>query len=174
MKFEKVSFEQFRNDYVNCFYSDVKEITPQLSDKIWDIYQNIKLPKRATAGSAGYDFYLPMDILFRYNFDIKFPTGIKVELDSDKFLMCAPRSGLGFKFALRLMNTQGYIDSDYYNNPNNEGHIFAKMRMEKPGPALKLCAGDAFMQGIILPYFITEDDSATAERVGGLGSTSKI
>ena len=172
MKFEKVSFEQFRKDYIGCFYSDVKEITPQLSDQIWEIYQNIKLPKRATAGSAGYDFFLPMDILFRYDIDVKFPTGIKIKLDSDKFLMCAPRSGLGFKFALRLMNTQGYIDADYYNNPDNEGHIFAKMRMEKRGPALRLNAGDAFMQGIILPYFTTEDDSTTAERMGGLGSTS--
>ena len=173
MKFEKVSFEQFRDDYISCFFSDVREVTPQLSDYIWEIYQKIRLPERATGGSAGYDFFMPSDVLFRYGIDVKFPTGIKVRLDSDKFLMCVPRSGLGFKFALRLMNTQGIIDADYYNNPNNEGHIFAKMRMEKQGPALKLSAGEAFMQGIILPYYTVEGDNATAQRTGGLGSTSK-
>ena len=147
MKFEKVSFEQFRDDYISCFYSDVREVTPQLSDQVWDIYQKIRLPERATAGSAGYDFFMPSDVLFRYGVDVKIPTGIKVKLDQDKFLMCVPRSGLGFKFALRLMNTQGIIDADYYNNPNNEGHIFAKMRMEKQGPALKLSAGEASYAG---------------------------
>lgn len=172
MKFEKVSFEQFRDDYISCFYSDVREVTPQLSDQVWDIYQKIRLPERATAGSAGYDFFMPSDVLFRYGADVKIPTGIKVKLDLDKFLMCVPRSGLGFKFALRLMNTQGIIDADYYNNPNNEGHIFAKMRMEKQGPALKLSAGEAFMQGIILPYYIVEGDNTTAQRMGGMGSTS--
>ena len=172
MKFEKVSFEQFRDDYISCFYSDVREVTPQLSDQVWDIYQKIRLPERATAGSAGYDFFMPSDVLFRYGVDVKIPTGIKVKLDPDKFLMCVPRSGLGFKFALRLMNSQGIIDSDYADNPNNEGHIFAKMRMEKLGPALKLFAGEAFMQGLILPYYTVEGDNTTAQRTGGLGSTS--
>ena len=69
------------------------------------------------------------------------------------------------------MNTAPVIDTDYYNNPNNEGHIFAKMRMEKQGPALKLSAGEAFMQGIILPYYIVEGDNTTAQRMGGMGST---
>lgn len=173
MKFEKVTFEQFKKDYIGCFLADVKEITPQIHDQIWDIYQNIRLPQRATAGSAGYDFYLPMDMLFRHDMEVMIPTGIKVQLDKDKVLMCVPRSGLGTRFALRLMNTQGYIDSDYYNNPKNEGHIFAKIRMEKSGPALQLRAGEAFMQGIILQYFTVDDDNTTAERVGGLGSTSK-
>lgn len=172
MKFEKVSFEQFRDDYVSCFFSDVREVTPQISDYIWETYQKIRLPERATGGSAGYDFFMPTDVLFRYGVAVKFPTGIKVKLDPDKFLMCVPRSGLGFKFALRLMNSNAIIDADYYNNPNNEGHIFAKMRMENQGPALKLSAGEAFMQGIILPYYTVEGDNATAQRTGGMGSTS--
>ena len=70
-KFEKVSFEQFKKDF-----SDIS----QDIDEIKRIYDNIKLPKRATVGSAGYDFYSPIDFRLIQNRTIKIPTGIKRNL----------------------------------------------------------------------------------------------
>ena len=104
-KFEKVSYEQF--------YKDFKETFPLYSDnEIKDIYDNIKLPKRATTGSAGYDFFSPIDITLRKNETIKIPTGIRAQIDDGYVLLMFPRSGLGFKYRLQLNNTIGVIDSD--------------------------------------------------------------
>ena len=84
-----------------------------------------------------------------------------------------PRSGLGFKFRLQLNNTVGIIDSDYYFS-DNEGHIFVKLTNDSnEGKVVDLKEGDAFAQGIFLPYGITEDDDVTASRNGGFGSTGK-
>ena len=115
-KFYKVSFEQFKNDW-----SENDSIA-----ELENIYENIKLPKRATSGSAGYDFYSPIDITLEPGKTIKIPTGIRVEICDGWVLKCYPRSGLGFKFRLQLNNTVGIIDSDYFNS-DNEGHIFAKI-----------------------------------------------
>lgn len=164
MKFERVSYKQFEKDYLDCFPYTMSE------EEVHRVYSAIQLPRRATAGSAGYDFFSPVSFHVGFEASSKIPTGIKVELPKHTFLMCVPRSGLGFKYGLTLLNTAGIIDGDYYNNPSNEGHIFAKVISRNP---LTINSGDAFMQGIILPYFVTEDDSANGERVGGMGSTSK-
>ena len=119
-KFYKVSFEQFKNDW-----SENDSIA-----ELENIYENIKLPKRATSGSAGYDFYSPIDITLEPGKTIKIPTGIRVEICDGWVLKCYPRSGLGFKFRLQLNNTVGIIDSDYFNS-DNEGHIFAKITNDK-------------------------------------------
>ena len=82
--------------------------------------------------------------------------------------MCVPRSGLGFKYGCRLVNTCGIIDEDYYY-ADNEGHIMAKITCDK---GFKLASGDRFMQGIFVPYAVTADDDPIAsERTGGFGST---
>lgn len=133
-----------------------------------DEYNNIKLPQRGTALSAGYDFFAPYDINLSPWEEALIPTGIGVELDEDKFLMCVPRSGLGFKFGLGLANTVGIIDADY-SHAANGGHIMAKLTsQDKP---IHINKGQAFMQGIIVPYCRTEDDHSDGERVGGFGST---
>ena len=130
------------------------------------------LPKRATAGSAGYDFFSPVDFTVAPGQGIKLPTGIRVEMEPEWVLKCYPRSGLGFKYRLQLNNTVGIIDSDYFYS-DNEGHIFAKLTNDsRENKTLELKAGEGFMQGIFVEYGITVDDDATAIRNGGFGSTT--
>lgn len=165
-KFEKVSFAQFKEGFLSSFEEQPEE-------KIKEIYEGLKLPKRATTGSAGYDFYTPVDITLAPGETVKIATGIRVRMDQDWVLMCFPRSGLGFKFRMQLNNTVGIIDSDYYGS-DNEGHIFAKITNDsKEGKTLSVKAGDAFMQGIFMQYGLTEDDDVTDIRNGGFGSTTK-
>ena len=164
-KFYKVSYEQFEKDWKETFED-------QSCSNISAIYNNIKFPKRATVGSAGYDFYLPKDITLAPGRTIKLPTGIRVRMNADWVLKCYPRSGLGFKFRLQLNNTVGIIDSDYFYS-DNEGHIFSKITNDSnEGKLLQLKAGDAFMQGIFVEYGITVNDDVAAFRNGGFGSTS--
>ena len=106
-KFEKVSFEQFKKDWIDTFGLDEEA-------NIEEIYENIKLPRRATAGSAGYDFFAPVRLILEPGETLKIPTGIRVEMDPEWVLKCYPRSGLGFKYRLQLNNTVGIIDSDYF------------------------------------------------------------
>ena len=163
-KFEKVSFEQY--------YEAVKE-TGMTEDAIRAQYEEIKLPTRGTQLSAGYDFFSPVNFTLAPGETIKIATGIRVRLDEDKFLALVPRSGLGFKYRLQLNNTIGIIDADYVNS-DNEGHIFAKITNDSnEGKTLTLEKGQGFMQGIILNYFLTEDDKADGVRNGGFGSTSR-
>ena len=165
-QFEKVSQQQFVQDFLSCF-SDVKE------EKAIEIYENIKLPLRSTKGSAGYDIYAPMDIKLVPNQTIKIPTGIRVKIDDGYFLGIVPRSGLGFKFALQLDNTIGIIDADYYGS-SNEGHIFLKMtNHSNENKVVQVLQGQGIAQGIFIPFGITYDDDCNEIRNGGLGSTTK-
>ena len=158
-KFEKVSFEQFSESF--------------LSDDVKSVYENIKLPRRATSGSAGYDFFLTKDISLAPGQTALIPTGIRVRIDEGWTLQLYPRSGLGFKYRLQLNNTVGIIDSDYYFS-KNEGHIFCKITNDsKEGKTVELKEGDAFCQGLFLPFGITTDDDTEGIRDGGFGSTDK-
>ena len=162
-KFEKVSYKQFADAYRDDFGGS--------DDEIRTVYDSVKLPKRATAGSAGYDFYTPVAIHLEPGQTVKIPTGIRAKMETDWVLMIYPRSGLGFKFRLQLNNTVGVIDSDYYNS-DNEGHIFIKITNDSnEGKTVDVAAGGGFAQGIFMPYGITEDDDVTDERNGGFGST---
>lgn len=168
--FEKVSFEQFKKDWVDTF--DLKDtLNEKIEEDIKNIYEQIKLPERATSGSAGYDFIIPIDLTLKSKDEIKIPTGIRVSIVEGWWLGCLPRSGLGFKYKLQLNNTMGVIDSDYYYS-DNEGHIFIKMTNDG-NKTLEIRAGEGFAQGIFLPYGITTNDNATAIRNGGFGSTNK-
>lgn len=156
-KFEKVSFAQYENDEENA--------------KVY--YDQIKLPKRATTGSAGYDFYMPYDLTLEPGQTAKIPTGIRARMENGWVLCLFPRSGLGFKYRLQLNNTVGIIDADYYGS-DNEGHIFAKITNDSnEEKVLELKQGEGFMQGIFLPFGITEDDDTNEIRNGGFGSTTK-
>ena len=162
-KFEKVSFEQFKNSFDSEF--TLEEIT--------EMYNNLKLPKRATVGSAGYDFFAPFDITLAPGQTIKIPTGIRAKMEVEWVLKLYPRSGLGFKYRLQLNNTVGIIDSDYYYS-SNEGHIFAKITNDSnENKTVEIKALTGFMQGIFLEYGITYDDEVTEIRDGGFGSTTK-
>lgn len=134
-------------------------------------YLNVSLPKRATSGSAGYDFFAPKEYTLLPGETVKIPTGIRVKIDDGWVLTIFPRSSLGFKYKLRLDNTVGIIDSDYYH-AENEGHIFIKLTNcgDKP---LTIEKGKAFAQGVFLEHGITYDDESVGVRTGGFGSTDK-
>ena len=163
-KFEKVSAAQFIESWADTF-SDVPV------DKITENYEGIRLPERATRGSAGYDFYSPLDFVLKPGETIKIPTGVRAKIEPGWVLMIFPRSGLGFKYRIQLNNTVGIIDSDYYDS-DNEGHILIKITNDSnEGRILSLNAGDGFAQGVFLPFGITEDDDTESVRNGGFGST---
>lgn len=165
-KFYKVSYEQFKVGYVD-YHQDASE------DVIRQAYDELKLPKRATKGSAGYDFYTPIDVNLKPGETIKIPTGIRCEMNESWVLMIYPRSGLGFKFRLQLNNTVGVIDSDYFYS-DNEGHIFIKMTNDSnEGKVVDVQKGQGIAQGIFMQYGIVEDDDTLEVRNGGFGSTTK-
>lgn len=152
-KFEKVSLKEF-----------IKNGTEET-------YNDILLPKRATVGSAGYDFFAPAELNIKSGETALVPTGIRCKIDEGWVLKIYPRSGLGFKYRLTLNNTVGIIDSDYYF-ADNEGHIFIKMT-NLGDKDLTVEKGKAFAQGIFIEYGITVDDECDALRTGGFGSTDK-
>lgn len=165
-KFHKVSFDRFQKDFQKAICS-ADEMT------VKEIYDDISLPKRATSGSAGYDFYTPVDFTLKPNESILIPTGIRAEINEGWVLKLYPRSGLGFKFRLQLNNTVGIIDSDYFFS-DNEGHILIKLsNCSNENKDVSLEKGNGVVQGIFLQYGITIDDDATAIRNGGFGSTTK-
>ena len=165
-KFQKVSLEQFIKDCIDTFGDTYTE------EEIVNIYDNIKLPKRATKGSAGYDFYTPIDIMLTPNHTIKIPTGIRCKMEEGWVLKIYPRSGLGFKYRMQLNNSVGVIDEDYFYS-NNEGHIMAKITNDtNENKNIIVDSGSGFIQGIFVQYGITTDDDADGIRNGGFGSTT--
>lgn len=173
-KFEKVSFGQFKKDWLNTFPEWKDEADIDYMDKvIWNVWQSIKLPERATKMSAGYDFYMPCDLMIKAGEARTIPTGIRCIMAEGWVLQMYPRSGMGFKNGVHLANTVGIIDGDYYGS-SNEGHIFIKLINDSAlSKDLLLEEGKAFCQGIFLPFGITDNDNATGIRDGGFGSTSK-
>ena len=165
VKFEKVSFKQFKKDVLDCGFKFSDE-------ELMDMWDNIKLPKRATVGSAGYDFYAPFDMIIKFGKTVKFPTGIKCYMDDGVVLTLFPRSGLGFKYGMQLYNTVAVIDADYCL-AKNEGHIHCKYHYLNPNvDEVVVKQGDGYMQGIFLPFIKTVDDNTDGVRVGGFGSTN--
>lgn len=191
-KFEKVSFDRYVTDLINsrsvyfleqlreyCEITkrDLKETALMLhGDTLKKIYDNIKCPKRATVGSAGYDFFAPVEfsIPTSSNGSVLVPTGIRCKMEEPNMVLSIyPRSGLGFKHKVGLNNTVGIIDQDYYYS-DNEGHIMIKLsRNSSASDELKIETGEAFAQGIFTHYYITEDDDVTEIRNGGFGSTTQ-
>ena len=163
-KFQKVSFEQFAKAMKDTFGE---------SEEPRRVYDEIILPRRATAGSAGYDFRSTVSVSLAPGETVMIPTGIRVKIDEGWALLLFPRSGLGFRYRLQLNNTVGVIDSDYYDS-DNEGHIFIKMTNDSnEGKTCVIERGAAFAQGIFMPFGITADDDASEIRNGGFGSTSR-
>ena len=157
-RFERISEKQFKTDLKALLNSEE------------DLYDNIKLPIRATKGSAGYDFVSPVDFTLKPNETIKIPTGIRCKIDDGYVLQIYPRSSLGFKYQMALMNTVGIIDSDYYN-ADNEGHIICAI-VNRGDKDIVINKGDRFVQGIFVQYFLAEEEENSAVRHGGFGSTN--
>ncbi len=132
------------------------------------------MPKRATSGSAGYDFYAPGYVTLKTGNSVLIPTGIRAKIDEGWVLSVYPRSGLGFKHRVQLDNTVGIIDADYYG-ADNEGHIMIKLSCDahEVGHTVYIEKGDGFAQGIFTQFGITVDDAAGDKRTGGFGSTDK-
>ena len=138
-----------------------------------DAPESTKLPQRSTKFSAGYDFYAPTDIFIPAGGEsVLVPLNVKAIMPGDMVLMLFIRSSLAVKLNLSLVNSVGIIDSDYANNPNNDGNIGVKFR-NNGSETIIIREGERCMQGIFVRYFVTEDDNATDERVGGYGSTDR-
>lgn len=133
-------------------------------------YPDAVLPTRATKGSAGYDFTVIEDT-FCPQYKVTYvPTGIKMQIDDGFELRLSIRSSSPKKYGVMLANGIGVIDSDYYNNPDNEGHIM--FAIWPFGGDVTFKKGDRIGQGVIERYYLTDDDVAEGVRNGGFGSTS--
>ena len=153
-KFEKVSIDEFSKYY----------------DKT--LYEEYDLPKRMTRHSAGYDFLAIEGFTIKPGEIKKIPTGYKATFGNDEMLMILVRSSMGFKYNVRMTNQVGIIESDYYNNIDNEGHMFVSLQNEGDRDFV-VKKGEGYAQGIFTKFLICDDDITTNERQGGLGSTNK-
>lgn len=153
-KFEKVSIDEFSKYY----------------DKT--LYEEYDLPKRMTSHSAGYDFFAIEGFTIKPGEIKKIPTGYKATFGNDEMLMILVRSSMGFKYNVRMTNQVGIIESDYYNNIDNEGHMFVSLQNEGDRDFV-VKKGEGYAQGIFTKFLICDDDVITNERKGGLGSTNK-
>jgi dUTP pyrophosphatase len=175
-KFSKVSYEQFKKDWIDTFetmFYKFEDDEEAIDKTIRSIYDSIELPKRSTSGSAGHDFRSPAQLTIGVKGSIKIPTGIRCKIDTGWVLQVYPRSSYGFKYGVKMANTIPVIDSDYYY-ANNEGHIFIKLVNDSSlAQTLNIDKGDAFCQGVFLPYGVADDDDVTEVRTGGIGSTGR-
>ena len=136
--------------------------------------KGISLPQRSTKDSAGYDFNSIENITLDPGAKHLFTTGVKAYMGNDEVLSLYIRSSLATKRSLRLVNQTGIIDSDYVDNPENEGHIL--ICFENVGKeSVFIKQGEKIAQGIFTKYLVTDDDANTKKtsRVGGFGSTGK-
>lgn len=133
-------------------------------------YPDAVIPTRATKGSAGYDFTVAEDTYCPQYKVTYVPTGIKMQIDDGFELRLSIRSSSPKKYGVMLANGIGVIDSDYYNNPDNEGHIMFAIWPFGGDATFK--KGDRIGQGVIERYYLTDDDVAEGVRNGGFGSTS--
>lgn len=154
--FSKISFKEFQN------YFGTNE----------ELYKDFLLPKRKTQNSAGYDFFAIENYSIKPGETIVIPTGYKAHFPHDEMLLILVRSSMGFKYNIRLKNQVGLIDSDYYNNQDNEGHIFVALQNEGT-EEYKINQNEAYAQGIFTNFLICDDDNSEGKRVGGIGSTNK-
>ena len=158
--FKKISFEQFSKDLVS-------------NNNLEEMYKQLSVPKRGTKKAAGYDFHAPFAFNIKPGEIVKIPTGIKAAMRDDEFLMVVVRSSVGFKYNVRLCNQVGIIDGDYYNNDNNEGHIWIAFQNEGD-KVWEVQQNDRIAQGIFVKYGVTDDEEEIkVSRQGGFGSTNK-
>lgn len=161
--------------YICHFFNAGPEykIVSSIDEAIEEFYNHIKLPVRATAGSAGHDFFAPFDFTIEPGETLKIPTGIRCEIKNGWYLAIYPRSGHGFKYGISLVNSVGIIDRDFAYS-DNEGHIMIKIANDSCiNKTYSVPQGQGFSQGIFMPYGLTMTDNVTEIRNGGFGSTTK-
>lgn len=155
--FEKISFTQFKKDI-----SDDRKL-----------YETYSLPKRSTKYSAGYDFFSVCDLTLKPGDVAKIPTGVKINMNKDEMMMLIVRSSMGFKYNVRMCNQVGIFESDYYNNPQNEGHAWLKLQNEGTEDFI-IKKGEAICQGIFTKFLTVDNEEEINNiRIGGIGSTNK-
>lgn len=163
-KFEKISINQWSKDTGRLFFRE---------DDCISAYQEINIPRRGTRKSAGYDISTPVECTIEPGQQVKIPTGIKANMDDDDVLLIFIRSSMASKKGIKIVNQTGVIDADYYNNIDNEGHIWIVLE-NTSGSDVTLFSGERIAQGVFLKFGIVEDDiPINDERVGGFGSTNK-
>lgn len=181
-QFEKVPFEVFRAAAQRCQQlQSMCENDAQFSKRAKGMYDALPLPMRATAGSAGYDFYAPFDFTIQPGESIIIPTGICADIPDGAVLIIVPRSGSGFKYGLKLANSLAVIDSDFKNSETGSvGHIMIRLMNHDHDEPVSFKAGDGIVQGIVLPFAtMPEYDNeqwearGLKERIGGFGSTDE-
>ena len=151
-----VSYDQFRKDICD-------------NKKLYDEYT---LPTRSTKNSAGYDFVAINDFQIKPGEIKKIPLGIKVQMNEDEVLFLIVRSSMGFKYNVRMTNQIGVIDSDYYNNETNEGHMWISLQNEGKEDFI-VKKGDHIVQGIFMKYLTVDDEEEINNvRISGFGSTN--
>ena len=148
--FEKISFEQFKKD---------------VKDDI-AAYNQYALPSRNSKSAAGYDFYLLDDIIIEPNQILKLPTGVKSYFEADEVLFLFVRSSMGFKYNIRLCNQVGVVDADYYNNANNEGHLWIRIQNESDN-TISFSKGQAIVQGVFMKYLKADSDNGNDKERSG-------
>lgn len=134
--------------------------------------RGVVLPQRKTAKSAGYDIIaLTDEDVFVYpGMSVNLETGVKACMEDDEVMLLFIRSSLGIKQGLTLSNSCGVIDADYYNNPDNDGHFI--LNIINTGNAVqRIPARSRVAQAVFVKYLTVDDDNATGERIGGIGST---
>ena len=183
--FDIIDRETFLKDFMDCYlYGNLNlAIDPDLSVDNRELraemlaakcHYELKKPKRATIGSAGYDFFFPVKLTIPEGITVKIPTGIcwnTANLTETYALFLYSRSSLGIYYTLREPNLVSVIDADYYDNPKNNGHIFVNLRNEGHNGSCIIHPGKGYIQGVIQPIYLTSDDDATEYRIGGSGST---
>ncbi len=155
--FEKISFLQFKKD---------------VSDDL-ELYNSFNLPKRSTKESAGYDFESIIDFTIKPGEIKKIPLGIKANMNSGEVLFLIVRSSQGFKYNVRMCNQVGVIDKDYYNNIDNEGHMWIKLENHGDKDYV-VKKGDKIIQGIFMNFLtVDNEEEIINDRTSGIGSTDK-
>jgi dUTP pyrophosphatase len=135
--------------------------------------QGLEMPKRKTMRSAGYDFSAAKTVELLPGKVTLVPTGIKAYMQSDEYLGIHIRSGLALRHTLSLINGQGIIDCDYYDNPDNEGHIMIAI-VNHGAEAVTIEAGTRIAQGVFYKYLcVDQEEGSKTQRTGGFGSTGE-
>ena len=132
----------------------------------------LKLPKRSTKKSAGYDFFAVNDIVCKSHEITFVPTGVKAKMEDDETLLLFNRSSNPKKKGLIILNGVGVIDADYYGNESNDGHFYFQY-YNVLDHDIVIHKGDVIGQVIFQKYLLCDNDCATGKRIGGFGSTDK-
>lgn len=135
-------------------------------------YEYVNFPKRKTKQSAGYDIESAVNVVITPGETKLIPTGLKAYMCENKWLGIYIRSSIAVKYGIILANSVAVIDSDYYNNPDNEGHIMLPIR-NVSGMPYTVKKGDRIAQGIFHRYYKVDGDKTDGDRTGGIGSTGK-